>query len=358
MMMAMKQLFATAATMVLVLACSAPAQQTVPAQAAPAQGSSEVAVRIGDRAVTIAELDEQWRRSNPSGHAQAAQSVYDGRRATIDAMVANSLLEQAAKAKGVTVDQYTSDEMSRRATPVTQTDVTSFYDANKERLQGRSLESIGPSIKQYLEEQRTTAAREALLAELRKAAPPVRITLEPPRQQVAVNEDDPAEGNATAPITVIEFSDFQCPFCAQAAPTLSRIRAAYGDQIRFVWKDLPLTAIHPQALKAAEAGWCAGEQGKFWNLHDHLFANREALDTDDLKRYAAELKLDTTRFNACLDSSKYESRVRQSISIASSLGITSTPTTFVNGRMITGAQPYAAFASIIDEELERVGAKK
>jgi protein-disulfide isomerase len=357
-MMGMKHLFATAATLDLVLACSAPAQQAAPSQSPPVQTSTEVAVRIGDRAVTIAELDEQWRRSNPSGHAQAAQSVYDGRRATIDTIITNMLLEQAAKAKGVTVDQYTNDEISQRRKPVTEAEVSSFYDTNKDRLQGRSFEAIGPSIRQYLEDERATAAREALIAELRKAGPSVRITLDPPRQQVTINDDDPSEGNANAPITVVEFSDFQCPFCAQAAPTLSRIRAVYGDRIRFVWKDLPLTAIHPQALKAAEAGWCAGEQGKFWNLHDHLFANREALGADDLKRYAAELKLDTAKFNACLDASKYESRVRQSISVASSLGISSTPTTFVNGRMITGAQPYAAFASVIDEELERLGGKR
>jgi protein-disulfide isomerase len=128
--------------------------------------------------------------------------------------------------------------------------------------------------------------------------------------------------------------------------------------VRFVWKDFPLTAIHPQAFKAAEAGWCAAEQGKFWNYHDHLFANREALQPDDLKKYAAELKLDASKFDACLDSSKYGDRVRQSMNAATGLGVNSTPTTFVNGRAVTGAQPYSEFAAVIDEELERARQKK
>jgi protein-disulfide isomerase len=345
----MKRLMVTTGAMLLVLACSAPAQQTPAAEGS----STDPAGRIGDRTITVGEVDARWQQINPNTQAQARQALYDGRKAALEDIIAGLLVEQAAKAKGVTPEQFTQDEMSRRVKPVTDADVNAFYESNKERMQGRPLEVMGPAIRQFLEQQRQTAAREALVAELRKAGPPIRTMLDPPRLQIAVNADDPTQGSATAPVTVVEFSDFQCPFCAQAAPTLARIRAVYGDQVRFVWKDFPLTAIHPQAFKAAEAGWCAGEQGKFWNYHDHLFANREALQPDDLKKYAAELKLDTAKFNACLDSSKYGDKVREGVNVGNGLGVNSTPTTFINGRAVSGAQPYAAFAAVIDEELER-----
>ena len=338
----MKQLFATTGTLIMVLACSAPAQQ-----------SSDVAARLGDRAISLDEVDKRWRENNPSEHAQAQQAIYDGRKAALDDIIAGLLIEQAAKAKSQTPEQFTQEEMTRRVKPATEADITNFYEANKERMQGRSLEAMSPAIHQFLDQQRGNDARAALVAELRKAGPALKTILEPPRQKLAIVADDPAQGSERAAITIVEFSDFQCPFCAQAAPTLARIRAVYGDKVRFVWKDFPLTAIHPEAFKAAEAGRCAGEQGKFWNYHDHLFANREALQIGDLKKYAADLKLDVAKFNACLDSSKYGDRVRQGMSEGTTIGVNSTPATFVNGRLVSGAQPYANFAAVIDEELER-----
>lgn len=352
-MAGMKHLMTTTGALVFVLACSAPAPQS-----ASAQTSTDVAGRLGDRSITVEEVDKHWLQTNPGTLAQARQALFDGRKQALDSMIAALLIEQAAKAKGMTVQQFTEAEMARRVKPVTDADISAFYDGNKERMQGRPLDRMGPAIRQFLEEQGTTEARAALIAELRGAAPPIRTLLEPPRQQVTLTPDDLAEGDANAPVTVVEFSDFQCPFCAQAAPTLARIRSTYGKQVRFVWKDLPLTAIHPQAFKASEAGWCANEQGKFWNYHDHLFANRGALEPANLKKYAAEMKLDTAKFDACLDSSKYSERVRQSMNMASTLGVTSTPSTFVNGRLVSGAQPYAEFAAVIDDELERARQSK
>lgn len=344
----MKHLMTTAGALVFVLACSAPAQQP-----ASAQTSTGIAARVGDRTITVEEVDKHWQDTNPGTQAQARQALFDGRRQALDSMIAALLIEQAAKAKGVTAKQFTDAEMARRIKPVTDAEISAFYEGNKERMQGRPLDRMGPAIRQFLDEQRSTEARAALIAELRSAGPPVRLLLDPPRQQVALAPDDLSEGDAGAPVTIVEFSDFQCPFCAQAAPTLARIRSTYGKQVRFVWKDLPLTAIHPQAFTASEAGWCANEQGRFWNYHDHLFANRGALQPEDLKKYAGEMKLDTAKFGACLDSSKYGDRVRQSMKQASSLGVTSTPSTFINGRLVSGAQPYAEFAAVIDDEIER-----
>jgi protein-disulfide isomerase len=127
--------------------------------------------------------------------------------------------------------------------------------------------------------------------------------------------------------------------------------------VRIVWKDFPLTSIHPQAFKAAEAGQCAREQGKFWDLHDRLFANQQALQPDALKKHAADSGLDAAKFNACLDTAKYGDRVQEQMGIGTRLGVSSTPAVFVNGRLVNGAQPYDVFTTIIDEELERAKTK-
>jgi protein-disulfide isomerase len=120
-----------------------------------------------------------------------------------------------------------------------------------------------------------------------------------------------------------------------------------------VWKDFPLMSIHPQAFKASEAAHCAGDQGKYWEYHDRLFANQQALQTDALKKHAADLGLDATAFGACLDSAKYAERVRSGLQAGTQLGVGSTPSVFINGRLLTGAQPYEAFQAVIDDELQR-----
>src|SRR4029079_8656742 len=141
----------------------------------------------------------------------------------------------------------------------------------------RSLEVMAPAIRRYLQDQQNDAARASLIADLRKAGPEIRMLFDARRHTIEVPADDPPIGPASAPVTLIEFSDFQCPFCQRVAPTLKQIRATYGDRVRIVWKDFPLTQIHPQACDAAQAGNCAQEQGKFWEFHDQLFANQAAL---------------------------------------------------------------------------------
>jgi len=231
--------------------------------------------------------------------------------------------------------------------------VRSFYAANAREMQGRSFESAAPLITRFLTEQKREDARRALVAELRKRGTTVRVSLEPPRYNVAVAPADPSYGNAKAAITIVEFSDFQCPYCLRAMPTLRRIQQTYGDRVRVVWKDFPLTRIHPQATKAAEAAHCAEEQDKFWPYHDRLFANQDKLMVDDLKKHAQDLSLDAARFNACLDSEKYASRVKEGLDAGTKLGVSSTPTLFVNGRVLPGAYPYEEIAAVIDEELQR-----
>ena len=341
------RLFATAAIL-LALACAAPAQQP-PGVA----GGPDVAARVGDRAITVGELDQRWRATAPAEQAQALQQMYEGRRQALDSIVADMLIERAAKASGMDQEKYAEAEVARRLTPVTDEQVSAFYKENQAQMQGRDLAAMSPAIRRYLEDQERAAAYRALVAELKKAGPRVDYVLDAPRYDVTVAADDPALGSASAPVTLVEFSDFQCPFCQRVMPTLKRLRETYGDRVRIVWKDFPLTSIHPQAFKAAEAGQCAREQGKFWEYHDRLFTNQQALQPEFLKKYAADTGLDAAKFDACLDTAKYAERVQQQMGVGTSLGVSSTPTVFVNGRLLSGAQPYETFAAVIDEELAR-----
>jgi protein-disulfide isomerase len=320
--------------------------------AAPAQ-QPETAARVGDRTITTKELDDRWRADDPASQSEATQKLYDGRRAALDAIVADMLLTEAAKKKGMTAAAYELEEVGKRVKPVTDAEVVAFYQANVNQMQGRPLEVMSPAINRYLTEQQRATARESLITELRKAGPEVRVLIDAPRRQVEIESTDPSLGRASAPVTLIEFSDFQCPFCQRVAPTLKKIRETYGDKVRIVWKDFPLTQIHPQAFKAGEAAHCAGDQGKYWDYHDRLFANQQQLQPEDLKKHAADLGLDAAAFNACLDSSKYGERVRDGVAQGTRLGVNSTPTIYINGRMLSGAQPYETFVSVIDEELSR-----
>jgi protein-disulfide isomerase len=263
------------------------------------------------------------------------------------------LITEAAKSSGMSLDAYEESQVSTLVKPVTDADVVAFYQANLNQMQGRPLEAMAPAINRYLADERRTAARQAWLADLRSKGPDVRVMIDAPRHEIALAATDPSTGAASAPITVVEFSDFQCPYCRQIAPTLKQVRDKYGDKVRIVWKDFPLTQIHPQAFKAGEAGHCAAEQGKFWEYHDRLFANQQALQPTDLKKHAADLGLDSAKFDACLDSSKYGDRVREGVAQGSRLGVNSTPTMYINGRLVSGAQPYDVIAAVIEEELSR-----
>jgi protein-disulfide isomerase len=331
----------------VVAACASSSRTPGPSSA------GDVAARVGDRTITVAELDEQWRQNDPTEHADATFKVYTGRRKALDEILAGQLFAEAAKTQGLSPEAYEEAELSKRVTEVTDADVISFYKSNTDQMQGQSLENMAAPIARFLTLQRQDEARAALVAELRKNGPRVEVSLEAPRYDVAVSEDDPSFGDSDADVTIVEFSDYQCPYCRQAVPVLKRVQETYGDRVRIVWKDYPLTRIHPLAAKAAEAAHCAGEQKQYWAYHDRLFERQEALALDDLRRHARELSLDMPRFNACVDSGKYAVKVSQGLEAGNRLGVSSTPTLFVNGRVMPGAYPYEDIVAVVDEELAR-----
>jgi protein-disulfide isomerase len=168
----------------------------------------------------------------------------------------------------------------------------------------------------------------------------------------AAADDDPSWGPDDASVVIVEFADFQCPFCARHnQQTLPGIKEAYGDKVQYVYRDFPLTSIHQFAQKAAEAGQCAQDQGLFWQYHDLLFDNQGALAVSDLKGYAEQLGADSGEFNDCLDSGKHQDEVLKDLQDGRTAGVTGTPAFVINGVLVSGAQPFAAFQTVIDQAL-------
>jgi len=313
---------------------------------------TDVVATVGSTGITLAQVDERALEQPASnfGSIKLSQALYDARRQAIDEIVANTLLDQEAKARGVVRATLIEKEISDKVAPVGDTEVVNWYQANQARVQGASLDQVRAPIRAYLIQERMGVARERFLDTLRvKTA--VRVTLEPPRQMVAVAKGA-TRGSASAPIEMIEFSDFQCPYCLRAHSTIEQVLASYGDKIHFVYRHYPVPG-HPNAKPAAEASECAKEQGKFWEYHDRLFANTSKLSDADLKQHAAALGLDTAKFNACLDSHKYQSLVDADTKDGDAAGVNGTPAFYINGRMVSGAQPIEVFKKLIDDELAR-----
>jgi len=329
--------------------CAGSGATTSASEGAKPQG--DVAAQIGGKKITMQELDDNLRKTN----AQAFQAFYDARRGALEQMIAEQLMEEEAANRKTTADDLTK-EIVDGAGAVSDADVEDFYNKNRGQMGGRTLDQLSGQIRAYLAQMKGQQAIGKFLDEL-KAKKGVKILLEPPRAEVAVRENDPSHGPATAPVQIVEFSDFQCPYCKRAVDTIREVEQNYGDKIQLVFRDFPLS-IHNNAQAAAYAANCANEQGKFWEYHDKLFENQQALGRDQLKQYAVDLGLQSDQFNTCFDSSKYASDVQQDMSEGSDLGVTGTPAFFINGRFVSGAQPYDVFAKIIDEELQSKGAAK
>jgi protein-disulfide isomerase len=171
-----------------------------------------------------------------------------------------------------------------------------------------------------------------------------------------VTADGPAIGPANAPVTIVEFTDFECPFCSRVVPTLEQVREKYGDKVRLVFRQFPLD-MHPNARKAAEASLCAQEQGKFREMHDAMFQNQKQLAVNLLQSKAAELGMNAEEFKACLESGKFASRVEADVRAGVAVGVSGTPALFINGRLVSGAVPLEQIIQVIDDELRRKGVK-
>lgn len=267
----------------------------------------------------------------------------------LDELIAERILSLEAAQRGVPMPQFLQEEIFAKVPPVSPEQVQAFYEANKSRIR-QPFDKVSDHITTYLQQQGREQRRQALVKDLR-ARYPVTVALRAPRIEVAT-DGEPVLGAATAPVTIVEFSDFQCPYCRQVQGTLKRLLAEYEGKVKLVFRDFPLRNIHPQAQKAAEAAQCAAEQHKFWPYHDKLFTVTN-LQIDDLKKYAQELELNMEQFTSCLDSSKYAAAVEEDVQAGQKAGVSATPTFFINGFPLSGAAPYERFKEAVETALEQ-----
>lgn len=277
------------------------------------------------------------------------ETVYRLRREVVELKINDALLEQEAKKRAITTAAVLAAEVNAKASPVTDVDAQKFYDANKERINGEFAQ-IRPQLIEYLKEQALQKARSDFAARLRTAAQ-IQVFIDPPTPPVyhVAVDDQPVRGNATAAVTVVEFTDFECSSCAKQHPILERLITEYGTRVKFVVRDFPLLQ-HENASKAAEAAEAAREQGKYWDYAALLFRNQKALKVDNLKQYASSLSLDRVRFDAALDSGKFADKVLRDRLDGQRIGVTGAPTIFVNGRRVTDLS-YEGLKTAVEKEL-------
>jgi len=336
-------LFALVLGLALTGACSQPAATDA------AKGDSTPAIRIGGEVITVGELDA-WIKDqlfDRETDAGKAAKLYEIRAGAAENLVAQRLLEAEAKKLGTDSDALLEAEAKKRLT-VTDAEVQRFYDENKKSFGERSIDEMKVQIREHLERRAAPEAARSYVQQLRDAAK-VEVLLERTRTVVAAT--GPSRGPADAPVTIIEFSDYQCPFCRRAEPTLEQVLAKYEGKVRFVFRHFPLDRIHPQARGASEASACAAEQGKFWEYHAALFADDAQLDRSGLDAAAAKTGLDTGAFKSCVDSRKTQALVEADVKDGEAAGVSGTPAFFINGIPLRGALPLEDFQKVIDEEL-------
>ncbi len=272
---------------------------------------------------------------------------------TVNGLVATRLVENEAAARGTTVPELVEQEIAAKVPPPDEAAIALFYERRKSSpaLHGKTLDQTRDQIRTFLEQQALTIRRTAFLAELR-AEHEVRLLLEPPRVDLPIPPTAPSKGPADAPVTVVEFADFECPACRRVYPAIERLLLEYKNDVRFVFRDFPLS-IHPRAVPASVAAMCADEQDRFWDYYQNLMVIQGDLDDDDLNARAQQIGLERDAFATCYGEERHVTAVRSSLEQGRSVGVDSTPTFFINGRKVVGFPSYDQFKQIIDEEIAR-----
>lgn len=301
---------------------------------------SPVIAEIADHKVTAEELQKK----EASKLLQADYKYYLAERDALDQLINDELLEMQAKREGVTVDELLKLHVVVQAQEPTEDQLRFYYEGLDT---DRPFEVVRDKILETVHQVRLKKAREAYLASLRSQFG-VLIELPPPSAHVEI-AGAPRLGPENAPVQLVEFADYECPYCQKVHFELTKLREKMGDRVALVYKDFPLPQ-HPLAEKAAEAARCADAQGKFWQFHDALFENRH-LQIADLKQEARALNLDPVRFDQCLDSGEKTEAVKKDFSEGQRLGLSGTPSLFANGHFLTGAVNYAKLQEMVEQEL-------
>jgi len=343
----------------LVIAAALAAAAAGACKRSPAPVSAPPATSNADPKTVVAEVDGQpitrgeLERKAADSLAALRQQEYDILRQSLDQMIADRLIEKESASRHLSREALLKAEVEDKVKAPDEARISEIYEQNKARFRGQTRDQMAPDIVRAMKQQDMGSRRAAFTDELRKKAA-VRVSLDPPRAQVAVPKGAPTLGPEGAPVTMVEFSDYQCPYCRRAQGVVDEIVQKYKGQIRFVHRDFPLEG-HPRAMPAARAARCADEQGAFWDYHHGLLTAPGDFSDEDFKSRAATLGLDTKKFSACLESSRHDAFIKSSIEDGARIGVSGTPAFFINGRMLFGARPLEQFEEVIDAELAQRG---
>jgi protein-disulfide isomerase len=329
-------------TLLLLMALGLPVAAQTPARGEPL-------AEVDGEAITAEEIEQAL-----GGRlARLQEQIYMLKRQKVEALIGERLLVKEAATRGITVQALLDAEVTGKVGLVTEQEIEASYQASKTRLKGDEA-AVREQIRAQLHNQKLAAQRETFLHSLRSEAKVVvHLTAPPPFRAQVSTDGAPFKGAATAPVTIVKFEDFHCPFCKRVQLTLAEILSRSGDKVKVVHRDFPIDSLHPQARKAHEAARCANDQEKFWAYHDVLYANAPKTSPEQLKAYAQEVGLDLVTFEQCLSSGKYQVAVQQDVADGTRAGVTGTPAFFINGRLVSGAQPLDRFVRVIEEELAR-----
>jgi protein-disulfide isomerase len=339
-------------SMLLGLALGGSACTKMKSAGGPASGAAAVVdpkapmAKVGGQVITAGDLAEAIKPRLTKLEADHAEKVYQLKSEALDDLVEKRLIEAKAKREGLTSEKLIEREVKPK--DPSDAEIQQVYDRAK--ASGRQVppfEQVKGEIAKMLKDRSSGDVRKTFVDKLKSDAK-VEILLPPLRVQVAA--EGPAKGDAKAPITIVEFSDFECPFCSRAEDSVKKVLAEYKGKVRLVYRDYPLP-FHSKAQKASEAALCAGDQGKYWEMHEKLFSNQQALEVTQLKEHAKGLGLDGGKFDKCLDSGEKAPVIEASKKAGEEAGVNGTPAFFINGRVLSGAQPFEEFKKIIDSEL-------
>jgi protein-disulfide isomerase len=277
--------------------------------------------------------------------------IYQLQRQTVEQLINERLFAKEAVHRGLSAEGLIAAEVTAKTPAVTDVEVEAFYKANESRLPTQEPD-LRERIRAYLLGQKNNARRDAFLGELRAKADVQVLLKRPAIFRVAIDTAGaPFKGPAAAPVTVVKFEDFHCPFCKEAQRTLAQLLERYADRVKLVHKDYPIDELHPGARAGHLAARCATEQEKFWPYHDALYTNAPKTAPEELRGYAKAVGLDVASFDQCLSAGRYAAQVQKDIDEAKQTGVSGTPAFFINGRLLVGAQPLENFVTLIEEEL-------
>ena len=316
---------------------------------APAYTSADrarVLAVVNDKQITMGDIENSLRPLI----FNVQEQVYALRKQDLELKINDTLLAQEAQKKGVTTRALLDTEVSAKVPRVTDAEAQEFYNENKDRISGDFAQTKA-QIVQYMLERKEQEATLAFAGQLRRASK-IETNLTAPESPAfsIATDDQPVKGTANALVTIVAFTDFECPSCARQHPVLDQIVSEFGDRVRLVVRDFPLSQ-HANARKAAEAAEAAREQGKYWEYATVLFRNQSALGVDKLKQYATEVGLDRTRFDASLESGKFAEKVQRDLVDGRKLGVNGTPTVYINGKRMSD-NSYANLKSAIETALK------